>query len=74
MYDKFTSASHPQCFTHLLGRCDSLIGSGTGGALALPRGVKDVLLKGFKYRNRFRRREMTAHGMKVMAGRLTIQM
>ncbi|MCM2370639.1 hypothetical protein NB063_08355 [Rhodopirellula sp. ICT_H3.1] len=38
------------------------------------RGVKDVLLKGFKYRNRFRRWEMTAHGMKVMAGRLTMQM
>ncbi|MGB7323730.1 MAG: transposase, partial [Rubripirellula sp.] len=74
VYDKFTSATHQQCFAHLLRRCDSLIESGTGGALAIPRGVKDMLLKGFEYHNRFRQGEMTAHGMKVMAGRLTMQM
>lgn len=74
VYDKFTAATHQQCFAHLLRRCDSLIESGTGGALAFPRGVKDLLLKGFEFRNRFRRDEMTPHGMKVMAGRLTMQM
>jgi len=74
VYDKFTSATHQQCFAHLLRRCDSLIESGTGGALAFPRGVKHLLLAGFQYRDRFRREEMTAHGMKVMAGRLTMQM
>jgi len=52
----------------------SLIESGTGGALAFPRGVKDLLLESFEFRNRFRRDEMTAHGMKIMAGRLTMQM
>ncbi len=31
VYDKFTSATHQQCFAHLLRRCDSLIESGTGG-------------------------------------------
>jgi transposase len=74
VYDKFTAATHQQCFAHLLRRCDSLIESGTGGALAFPRGVKDLLLQGFEFRNRFRRDEMTVHGMKVMAGRLTMQM
>ena len=34
---------------------------------------EDVPLAGCEYRNRFREDEMTAHGMKVMAGRLTIQ-
>lgn len=74
VYDKFTAARHQQCFAHLLRRCDSLIESGTGGALAFPRGVKGLLLQGFEFRNRFRRDEMTRHGMKVMAGRLTMQM
>ena len=74
VYDKFTSATHQQCFAHLLRRSCSLIESGTGGALAFPRGVRDVLLAGLEYRNRFRQDEMTAHGMKVMAGRLTTQM
>ena len=74
VYDKFTSAIHQQCFAHLLRRSCSLIESGTGGALAFRRGVKDLLLAGFEYRNRFRRCELTADGMKVMAGRLTMQM
>ncbi len=74
VYDKFTAATHQQCFAYLLRRCESLIESGTGGALAFPRGVKDLLLAGFEYRNRFRQNQMTAHGMKVMAGRLTMQM
>jgi transposase len=74
VYDKFTAATHQQCFAHLLRRCDSLIESGTGGALAFPRGVKDLLLQGLEFRNRFRHDGMTRHGMKVMAGRLTMQM
>ena len=74
VYDKFTSATHHQCFAHLLRRCDSLIEAGTGGALAFPRGVKSLLLQGFEFRNRFRRGEMSVHGLKVMAGRLTGRM
>ncbi|KAA5534199.1 IS66 family transposase [Roseiconus nitratireducens] len=74
VYDKFTKATHQQCLAHLLRRCESLIESGTGGALAFPRAVKELLLKGFEYRNRFHERELTAHGLKVMAGRLTMQM
>jgi transposase len=74
VYDKFTSATHQQCFAHLLRRCDSLIESGTGGALAFPRSVKELLLQGFEFRNRFRVDEVSAHGLKVMAGRLKMQM
>jgi transposase len=36
--------------------------------------VKELLLQGFEYRNRYRNDEMTAHGLKVMAGRLTMQL
>lgn len=74
VYDQFTAATHQQCFAHLLRRCESLIESGTGGALAFPRGVKELLLQGLEYRNRYRHQQMTAHGLKVMAGRLTMQL
>ncbi len=46
----------------------------TGGALAFPRSVKELLLQGFEFRNRFRVDEVSSHGLKVMAGRLTMQM
>ena len=36
--------------------------------------MKQLLLKGLGYRNRFRQSELTTHGLKVMAGRLTLQM
>lgn len=71
VYDKFTKAIHQQCLAHLLRRCESLIESGTGGALAFPRAVKEILLEGIEYRNRFHANAMTVHGLKVMAGRLT---
>ncbi|WP_409994532.1 transposase [Rhodopirellula sp. MGV] len=74
VYDKFKAATHQQCFAHLLRRCESLIESGTGGALAFPRAVKSVLLNGFEYRNGFRAGEMTDHGLKLIAGRLTMRM
>ncbi|MCD0462049.1 IS66 family transposase [Roseiconus lacunae] len=74
VYDKFTAATHQHCFAHLLRRCESLSESGTSGALAFPRAVKSVLLKGLEYRNRYRAGEMTAHGLKVMAGHLTMRM
>lgn len=74
VYNKFTSATHQQCFAHLLRRCESLIEAGTGGALAFPRAVKSLLLQGFEFRDRFRQGEMSAHGLKVMAGRLQWKM
>lgn len=71
VYDKFIKATHQQCLAHLLRRCESLIESGTGGALAFPRAVKAILLAGIEYRNRFHAKAMTVHGLSVMAGRLT---
>lgn len=71
VYDKFKKAIHQQCLAHLLRRCESLIESGTRGALAFPRAVKRLLLEGLECRHRFQNREMTVHGLKVMAGSLT---
>lgn len=73
VYDQFTSATHQQCLAHLLRRCEALIERGTGDGLVFPRGVKAVLRAGLEVRNRFRRGEMTVHGLKVMAGCLTMR-
>lgn len=74
VYDKFIEATHQQCLAHLLRRCESLIQRGTGGALAFPRAVKSLLQQGLECRNRQRVGQMSEHGMKVMAGRLTVAM
>jgi transposase len=42
--------------------------------MASPRGAKERLLQGFEYRSRSCNDEMTVHGSKVMAGRLTMQL
>lgn len=74
VYDRFTAATHQQCLNHLQRRCDSLVESGTGGALAFPRAVRELLMRALACRRRFREGEMTAHGLKVMAGRLRMRM
>ena len=74
VYDQFESAIHQQCLAHLCRRCDSLIESAVGGALAFPRAVKDLLNAGLTIRNRYRLEEITSHGLKVLAGRFTMKL
>lgn len=64
----------PARFGHLLRRCESLFESGIAGALAFPRAGKGLWLKGFEYRNRMRKCEISAYGLKMMPGRLTTRM
>ena len=74
IYDQFTEAAHQQCFAHLFRRCDTLIEQNTGGALRFPREVKSLLKQGIEFRDRFVAGEVSAHGMRIMAGRLNFQM
>jgi transposase len=73
VYDRFTAATHRQYFAHLLGRCESLVESGTAGASAFPCGVKERFRQGVEYRNRYRNDEVAPHGFKVMPRRLTMR-
>lgn len=50
-YDRFIHASHTQCNAHLLRRCKHLIEQARGRAVAFPRQVKALLLKGLALRD-----------------------
>jgi transposase len=74
IYDRFHSAMHQQCTAHLLRRCNALLETATGIAARFPQRVKNILQHGLRLRDRFAAREMTPHGLYVMAGRLRSQM
>lgn len=70
-YDGFTNARHQQCVFHLLKRCRNLLETATRGAVCFPRAVEKLLREGLALRDRYASEEVTGHGLKVMAGRLT---
>jgi transposase len=74
VYDRFRHATHQQCTAHLLRRCDELLETATGMAARFPRRVKELLQQGLRLRDRFAADELTAHGLRVMAGRLRAQL
>jgi transposase len=70
VYDRFRHAIHQQCTAHLLRRCRELLETAVGAAARFPRQVKALLQQGLRLRDRARDGEITAHGLRVMAGRL----
>lgn len=73
-YDGFESARHQKCVFQLLKRCRQLLEKATRGAVRFPRAVESLLREGLALRHRFEQREVSCHGLNVMAGRLTRRM
>jgi transposase len=69
-YDWFLWARHQQCLAHLLRRCRELLEAATRGAVRFPRQIQAWLKKALRLRDRFRAREISAHGLAVARGRL----
>lgn len=74
VYDRFTLATHQQCLAHLMRRCHELLETAVAGAVRFPRAVLDVFRTALSARDRFRKDELTAHGLRVLAGRFTSTM
>jgi transposase len=74
VYDRFTRASHQQCLNHLMHRCHELLETAGAGAVRFPRAVLDAFRSALTARDRFRQDELTAHGLRVLAGRFTSTM
>lgn len=74
VYDRFTQACHQQCLAHLMRRCHELLETAVAGAVRFPRAVLDVFRSALAARDRFRQNELTAHGLRVLAGRFTSTM
>lgn len=71
VYDQFDSAVHQQCNAHLINRCNEMLETAAPGAARFPCAVKELLQRGLGLRDRFAAGEVTEHGLRVMAGRLT---
>jgi transposase len=69
-YDQFLHARHQQCLAHLLRRCRELLETATRGAVRFPRQIQAWLQQALRLRDRFRAREISAHGLAVARGRL----
>lgn len=74
VYERFLEAIHQQCNGHLLQRCRKLLEVASRGAVRFPRTVKELLQQGLATRDRYQRGEMSEHGLRVAAGRLTAAM
>jgi transposase len=74
VYERFKQALHQQCNAHLLNRCKELLEVARRGAARFPRTVKELLQQGLAARDRFERGEISGHGLRVLAGRLTAQL
>lgn len=73
-YNGFANARHQQCVFHLLKRYRNLLETATRGTVRFPRAVETLLREGLALRDRHVAEEVTGHGLKVMAGRLTSQL
>jgi transposase len=73
-YNAFANAVHQQCNAHLLRRCNELLETATGAAARFPRDIKELLLRGLAFRDRFQTGEVTARGCAIVAGQLTQEM
>jgi transposase len=74
VYDRFLRALHQQCTAHLLNRCKELLEVARRGAARFPLAVKGLLQQGLAVRDRFAEGEISGHGLRVSAGRLTARL
>ena len=71
VYNRFTKAVHQQCNAHLINRCNELLETATPAVARFPRAVKELLQRGLALRDRHAAGKVSAHGLRVMAGRIT---
>ena len=69
-YYRFEQAFHQTCLSHLIRRCEDPIGTVSPAAARFPQTVWEVFQNGLTLRDRYQRRELSAHGLAVATGRL----
>ena len=74
IYYKFLQAAHQSCNGHLIRRCRDMAKLAPPGAARFPLGVKDLLEKGLRIRDRYQAKEISLHGLWTATGRLEAEM
>ncbi len=73
-YYQFLKAYHQSCLNHLMTRCKDLIEKVSPSAAQFPSEVLKLLRKGMDLRDRYRRQEISEHGLAVATGRIAAAM
>lgn len=74
MYYKFLRAGHQSCNAHLLRRCEDMAKVASPAAARFPLKVKALLEKGLTLRDRYRKGELSLHGLWTATGRLEVEL
>lgn len=70
-YDGYGHATHQQCNTHLIRRCNELIEVATPGAAVFPATIKSILQKALVLRDERDARKRTLRSTRIHAAKLT---
>ena len=70
-YDRYLDATHQQCITHLLRRCNELIEAGTHAAAVFPDKIKSILQRGLLLRDERDANQRSLRSTRLQATKLT---
>jgi transposase len=74
VYYKFLRASHQSCNSHLLRRCEDMAQVASAAAARFPLRVKALLEEGLALRDRYKKQEISLHGLWTATGRLEVKL
>jgi len=69
-YDRYARATHQQCNTHLLRRCNEMIEAATPGAARFPAAIKSILQRGLLLRDQRDAGERSLRSTRIHATKL----
>ena len=73
-YYRFEHAFHQTCLSHLIRRSKDMIAAASAAAARFPQAVMQALYEGLALRDRYRRQEISTHGLALATGRLAAHM
>ena len=74
VYYKFLRASHQSCNSHLIRRCEDMAKVASPAVARFPRRVKALLEEGLAVRDRYKKQEISLHGLWTATGRLEVKL
>jgi transposase len=74
VYYKFLRASHQSCNSHLIRRCEDMAKLASPAAARFPLRVKALLEEGLALRDRYKKQEISLHGLWTATGRLEVKL
>jgi len=74
VYYKFLRASHQSCNSHLIRRCEDMAKVASPAVARFPLRVRALLEEGLALRDRYKKQEISLHGLWTATGRLEVKL